>query len=447
MGLREDQDADRCGTFPEGIHGMRYLSFDSVGGASGDMLLGALIDLGVEVDKLNATIEQIVPEPLKIAKQAAADGGLQGTRATVAAPGAADTKWLESSSGDNEPHRHHHHHAHRGLVEILTLLEHPALSSFARDLASAVFRRLAEVEAGIHGVRPETIHFHEVGAADAIADIVGCCLALEQLEIEAVRVGPLPSGCGTLQCAHGEMPNPAPATLRLLEGFDLVQTDEPHELVTPTAAALFATWREKLAQAPVYGRPVRSGFGFGQRKLCRRANVLRATLMASQDETIVGTPSAGESLRVLETNLDDCRPEWIGDLIERLLSGGALDAWATPIVMKKGRPAQKVSALCRSGTVAPLRRLIFMTSTTFGVRDWPVERVALERRVIKVATPHGEMRIKQGLLDGRVITSKPEFDDCVRLAAAAGIAPRKVYEASLRCIDASDAPSPDFQEL
>ncbi len=437
---------------------MRYISFDSVGGASGDMLLGALLDLGADLAPMTQIAGKMLPEGIEISQAAAADRGLHGTRATVRIAGAPATTWIEASdrAGGHEEHAHaraaaaelgrqqhhgkaehgrhehaphqHTHAPHRGLADILKLLDHPALPDIARRLAVATFKRLAAAEAGVHGVTPEEVHFHEVGAADAIADVVCCCLALEQLGVQGVRVGPLPAGYGTISCAHGEMPNPAPATLRLLEGCEIVQVDEPFELVTPTGAALLATWRDALPPPPARGRVARSGYGFGQRALNHRPNVLRATLYEADERQAGG--AGEESLTLLETNLDDCNPQWIGDLIERLLAAGARDAWATPIVMKKGRPALLLSALCEPESAAPLQNLIFAATPTFGVRALTVARTALQRRIETVATPFGPVRMKIGLLEGREITRTPEFEDCAARAREADVTPRQVAEAA-----------------
>jgi uncharacterized protein (TIGR00299 family) protein len=437
---------------------MKILSLDSVGGASGDMLLGALVDLGADLDRIAALVRSVVSEPLTITREPAADAGLHGTRIRITPE--APAAWIapqttpaaeapavhhDHSHAHPHPHAHPHEHAHepargmesgaeprpshaphRGLRDILALIGAAEMPARTRQLAEATFRRLAEAEARIHNTTPEAIHFHEVGAADAIADIVGCCFALELLDIGAVRVGPLPAGCGTIRCAHGEMPNPAPATQVLLQDFVVTQTDEPFELVTPTGAALLATWRAELKPAPESGRILGSGMGFGYRRLRGRPNVLRATLLAAD-----AGPGDHETLTVLETNLDDVNPQWVGDLIERLLAAGARDAWAVPIVMKKGRPALTLGVLCAPGDADALRRLIFQATPTFGIRSWAVDRTALARRHETVQTPYGPVRVKVGEFEGRPITRTPEFDDCTARAREAGVTPRQVAEAAI----------------
>jgi pyridinium-3,5-bisthiocarboxylic acid mononucleotide nickel chelatase len=483
---------------------MKVLSLDSVGGASGDMLLGTLVDLGADLDRLAALIQSITPEPLTITRSPASDAGLHGTRiritpeipttwiaplsTTPAAPehpalaaghahepihaghphehphehphdpghaGAPHAHPHDHDHTHDQPHHEHagapqsHDHAdgagsggeirrphapHRGLHDILALIGQTGLPARTRRLAEATFRRLAEAEARIHNTTPDAIHFHEVGAADAIADIVGCCYALELLGIDAMRIGPLPAGCGTIRCAHGEMPNPAPATQLLLRDFVVTQTDEPFELVTPTGAALLATWRNELKSAPEAGRILASGMGFGSRQLRHRPNVLRATLLAAEAASV---PEA--TLTVLETNLDDANPQWIGDLIERLLGAGARDAWAAPIVMKKGRPALTLGVLCAPGDADALRRLIFQATPTFGIRAWDVRRTALTRRHETVATPYGPVRVKIGEWEGRTLTRTPEFEDCDARAREAGVTPRQVSDAAMRA-GRQDAP-------
>jgi uncharacterized protein (TIGR00299 family) protein len=434
-----------------GESNMRIVRFDSVGGASGDMILGALAAIGADLDRVAADLHALIPENIEISCDSAASHGLHGTRAQVRIPGAAATPqarpdWPDAAHTPHaHPHTHphlhaahshthapQHAHAHRQLREIEAILAAPALPAQTRRLALAVFRRLAEAEAEIHGKTPETVHFHEVGATDAIVDVAGSCLALEQLGVTAVTLGPLPCGTGTITCAHGVMPNPAPATMRLLAGLATVPTDEPFELVTPTGAAILATWAELLGNCTIPARVVRTGFGFGQRALRGRPNALRATLLETTetDPPSVAGASA-DALCVIETNLDDCNPQWIGDLISRLLEAGARDAWATPVTMKKSRPGFVLSVLAAPAEVPELQRLIFMGTTTFGLRSHAVTRTTLERRFETVRTPWGEVSVKIGSSAGRDIVRTPEFEDCARLARAAGLMPRQVHEAAL----------------
>ncbi len=404
---------------------MHFVRFDSVGGASGDMLLGALTAAGADLAAIQRTLRKVLPDDVRLTAEPVADHGLHGSRVSVHCRHAADMHHWP----DSDRQTRHSHAPHRTLGDISRLLSSPALNPATRQLALAVFKRLAEVEGKIHGKSPASIHFHEIGATDSIADIVGCCLALHQLDVQGVAVGPLPCGIGTIVCAHGTMPNPAPATLELLAGMEVVQTDEPFELVTPTAAALLVTWRERLATPPAHLRVVRSGFGFGRRLLQQRPNVLRATLFEHGQHP--AGPAEPANLLILETNIDDCNPQWIGDLIPQLLKAGALDAWTTPATMKKGRPGLVVSVLAPGATASAIADLIFASTTTFGIRTHAVERITLDRRFETVPTSFGAVRVKVGSLHGRDIVRTPEFEDCARAARASGATPRQVCEAAL----------------
>lgn len=419
-----------------------YLRFDSVGGASGDMILSALAALGADVEAIERTLNAFFPESLHIHADPAAESGLNGLRVTVHAehhhhdesvwPDAHTHAEYAHAHDHDAHHAHHAGHTHRGLPEIEALLTHAAVSGTVRTTALAVFRALAEAEAEIHGKTPETVHFHEVGAWDSVADIVGSCLALEQLGVTGVSCGPLPAGIGTIHCAHGEMPNPAPATQALLSGMAVTQTEEPFELVTPTGAALLRVWTRTLAPVPATAAVVRSAFGFGGRQLAGRPNVLRATLLSACDAACAVSPAAVSSdLLVLETNLDDCNPEWIGAVTSGLSAQGALDVWCAPVLMKKGRPGTMLSVLTDAEHARMLSDLIFRSTTTFGIRSYAVTRQALTRRFDRVSTPWGEVPVKVGLLpDGEAVTGSPEYEACAALAQAHHIAPRKIHEAA-----------------
>lgn len=416
---------------------MRFIRFDPVGGASGDMILAALAGIGADLPPIFHDLSARLPEPVTVSMAPATSHGLHGLRVELSSEPAAHDQWPDAAPevhGHAHDHGHDHahppaatspdpHHVHRTLADITPMLEGNAL-------ALRVFQLLAEAEGRVHGKTPETVHFHEVGALDSIADIAGACLALRQLGVAGVSVGPLPCGMGTLACAHGLMPNPAPATLELLRGLETAQTDEPFELVTPTAAALFAVWTRDLPPPPQRLRVLCSALGFGRRSLVGRPNVLRATLLeATTAETASGT---GADLLVLETNLDDCNPQWIGDLIARALSAGACDAWATPATFKKARPGVVLSVLVPQERAEAVTALMFAATTTFGIRRVAVGRTVLDRRFETVATPWGEVRVKIGSRNGCDLVRTPEYEDCARLADAADVAPRQVYEAAAR---------------
>lgn len=397
----------------------RILWFDSVGGASGDMILAALIDLGADVQALNTALAALGAAHIRITTQPHGDHGMHGLRVHVEAHEHAD---------GHDPHHAHTdtgHAHHRHLPDIRRLIESAALPATTQQRAITVFTRLAEAEAKVHQTTPDHIHFHEVGALDAIADITGACHALDLLSIDAVGFSPLPMGHGTITCAHGVMPNPAPGTMELLKGLPVVSVDEPHELVTPTGAALLSTWRS-LDALPAGAVLQATGHGFGARTLQGRPNLLRVALFET-----AATPVDDTACLVIETNLDDTAPELVGALLQRLMVAGAYDAFATGIQMKKQRPGVLLTVLCAPERRDTFHDLIFRESTTFGLREHLTHRTMLARESREVTTPHGTIRVKVGRWQGRPITASPEYEDCLRCADAANIAVRTVYEAAV----------------
>lgn len=407
---------------------MKHIHFDLLGGASGDMLLAACIALGADPDDLQSALSSLPVAGVDLHVEPADDHGIHGTRVTV----------HTHEGGD---HSHHHHaddsshpadgppHSpgppHRNLHDIHAIIDGSTLPAPVKAMSRRVFTRLAEAEATIHGSTVEAIHFHEVGAMDSIADIIGSCLGLHLLGAEQVSLSAVPMGHGTIQCAHGIYPNPAPATVALLAGTPTEAVDEPFEMVTPTGAALLTSW--KTADAPPPGsRLLQSGYAIGHRSMNQRPNVLRAMLFEP-----VGANASPTACTVLECNLDDTTPELVGALTERLLHEGAWDVFTAPIQMKKQRPGILLTVLCDRAHKEPLRELIFAESTTFGIRESERERTVLERRTVNVDTPYGPVRIKLGSRGGAVITRAPEMDDCIARAHAQQVAVRTVYQCAL----------------
>ncbi len=396
----------------------KHLHFDSVGGASGDMILGALIDLGLEPDALRCGMAGLMPDVFEIETQKVLERALRGTRVHV--------RVGDGHADDHHGHAHNHKHPpHRGLSAINALIENSSLAHSVKARSKLVFRRLAEAEARVHGTTPEDVHFHEVGAVDAIVDIVGACLGLELLGVDSVSVAPLPLGHGVINSAHGLLPVPAPATVELLKGFAVAQDDEPFELVTPTGAALLTTWSNG-ASLPSGLRLVASGCGVGHRVLQHRPNLLRALLL----EGVADLATPDQAL-VMECNLDDMNPELTGALMERLLAAGALDVFLTPVQMKKQRPGVLLTVLCVPELRSVILELVFRESTTFGVREYYVRRTVLERRMANVQTVYGPVGVKIGRWNGVEITCSPEYDDCLRLARKTGVPLREIYDAAL----------------
>lgn len=393
---------------------MKTLFFDSLGGASGDMILGALCGLGIDPRELEEELKSLPIEDFSITVEPFLSHGLQGVQAKVHVH-------EHHHHGDHHHGEHHHHHG-RHFQQIKTMIEESSLPAPVKSQSVRVFERIAVSEAKMHGTTVEKIHFHEVGAMDSILDIVGSCLALHKLGVDQVAIRALPLGSGIIECAHGTFPCPAPATLDLLQGFAVTQTDEPFELVTPTGAALLSTWKTS-DQAPSGAKPIHTAYSFGQRTLQNRPNLLRATIFDSE------TPSEATSCFLLESNIDDMTPELIGILTDALRDQ-SLDVWTTPIQMKKQRPAIKVSVLCTAEQKPAALELFFKNSTTFGIREQQINRHVLQRDFETVETEFGPITLKCGYLNGECITRTPEMADCEKAAVQNKVPVRLIYDAA-----------------
>lgn len=386
---------------------MNLAYFDCFSGAGGDMLVGALIDAGADAEELRRRLQAL---PI--------DGYTHSISRTRKLWLSATRFHVDLHANASRPHRH--------LKDVIELLDRSQLSGYVRERAEQVFTRLARAEARVHGTTEERIHFHEVGAEDAIVDIVGTLTALEMLEVRRVLCSPLPLGRGIVQCAHGEMPIPAPATAELLKDIPILATHESGELTTPTAAALLSTLVEGFGPPPAM--TLRSvGYGAGARETSRLPNVVRVLLGTSA--TGSDTDTEADEVIVLETNLDDASAEVLAHCLERLLQHGALDAYAVPIHMKKSRSGVVLTVVCEAAKAAELQHVLFRETTTFGVRRHAVQRSKLRRRLESVTTPYGVIRMKIGEGDG-VLTAGPEFEDCKAAAEAHGTALRDVMTAA-----------------
>lgn len=384
---------------------LAYLDLPS--GLSGDMFLGCLVDAGWPLEELRGVASRLrlPPGSWRIAAEEVRRGALRATLVNV-----------ETAEGDT----------HRHLAEIRAILEAADLPDMVRANALAVFARLAVAEAAVHGVTIDEVHFHEVGALDAIVDIVGVCAGLHALGIERLYAGPAPLGPGWVQSAHGPLPTPAPATLALLAGAKAPTRPAPGpgELLTPTGAALLCTLAE-FGQPPL--RLERVGSGAGHKEFAW-PNIARLWLGSALDTA--SAPAEPPELVQMDTNLDDMNPELFGAVSERAFAAGALDVWLTPIQMKKGRPGVLLSILCAAEVEARLARLLLDETTTLGVRTFPIRRHTAARAFITVATDYGPVTAKVKLLDGQAVGVKPEYDDCVRLAERVGAPVRLVCDAA-----------------
>jgi len=398
---------------------VKILRWDLVGGISGDIALGALLDLGADGAVVQSAIHSCGLDGVRVEIERIQDTGLCGLRARVLTPAHGES---QGHHGDNPPH------LHRSWREIREMLSRAALEPPVREMAHHVFERLAQAEGRVHGIAPDDVEFHEIGAVDSIADIVGACAALHSLGVEAVEVGTFPIGRGQIRCAHGVYPLPAPAVVELLKGWPVEMVEEDAETVTPTGAALLTEWASASAAAGAMRVIRATGMGWGHRRLRGRPNCARAVLFETI-ETAHGSPA--ECL-VLETEMDDVPGEWIGILVERLRQLGALDVYTTPIQMKKQRPGWLVTALCEPARRDVMLDVMFQNSPTFGVREYRAQRTVLERRWSTVETPWGPVRVKLGIWKGQVVTRAPEMEDCVARAREHDIPPRQVYEAAMR---------------
>jgi hypothetical protein len=377
---------------------------DCFSGIAGDMLVGALLDAGLPFGILDAEIAKLGLKEVTLSAEKAKRKGITGTDFKVAVG---------------------HDHHHRSLTTIEKIINESTLDAPIKETAIRIFRRLGEAEAGVHGVDIEKVHFHEVGALDAIVDIVGAAIGFHHLGIGRVVCSPINVGSGTVKAAHGVMPVPAPATATLLTGVPTYVDGPAMELTTPTGAAVAVTMSESFGSMPAMA--VSSiGYGAGDNDLKDRANVLRVLI----GETSAATEST--EVWVIEANIDDMSPQIAGYARGRLLAAGALDATLTPVFMKKDRPGYTLTVLASLENREALADLVFAETTTLGLRMYPAQRRVLDREWKTVQTPYGEVRLKIASQNGNVKTVTPEYEDCKKLALEKGVPLKDVLAAAIR---------------
>jgi len=403
---------------------LKLAYFDCPSGAAGDMILGALVDAGVPFEKLESELAGLALAGYRLERAEVMKAGFRATKVHVHLDGYEEGPGYFRRLPDPEGQHEHSPAGHRGLGEILGILERSRLTPVVRDMASRVFRRLAEAEARVHGTTPERVQFHDVGAIDAIVDVTGSCIGLHLLGVDAVHFGTLPVGGGFVQGPHGRIPVPAPAVAELLRGFPTLDNGIRRELVTPTGAAILTTLAVGSGGMPAM-RVTAVGYGAGTLDL-ETPNVLRVFVGEAAAAAPTGTPI--ETIVQVETTVDDMSPQLYEPLLERLLESGALDAWLTPVIMKRSRPGVVLTALSEPGRVADLSRLLFEESSTIGVRWTAYQRARLDREMVRLETAHGPVTFKVSRLDGRVITVTPEFEEIRRIARDRGLAVREVLE-------------------
>ena len=434
---------------------MRLAYLDCFSGISGDMLLGALVHAGVDAELFRRAVAALGVDA-RIDVETVNRSGISSTKVhVITSEGEEDHAHavLDHQHGDGHHHHHDHHHhdagAHapsratqprvavphhgRSLHDIRNLIERAALDPAAQRIALRAFQLLGEAEAKIHNIPVERIHFHEVGAVDAIVDIVCAAVGCVSLGVERWTCSPLNVGGGTVHCAHGVFPVPAPAAAELLKGAPTYNRGIEAELVTPTGGALLRALEVQFAAQPPL-RAERIGYGAGSRDLPGIANVVRITI-GEAVALKTGAADDMETIVVLETTVDDCTPQVLGYVVEQALAAGALDAFIVPLQMKKSRPGQLVTVLCRPEIADDIATLLLRETTTLGVRMRREERRCLRREFETVTTPWGEVRVKLAYLGDQLANAAPEFDDCRRLAGEHGVALKKIMQEALRALE------------
>ena len=389
---------------------MKLAYFDCFSGISGDMTLGALVDAGYDLALLRSGLE-----------------GLQIPGWTIS----AEKVWKNGMSATFVRVTTEDQTKHRSLSTILEIFDKSQLSDTVRKKASAIFCKLGEAEASVHDVPLEKIHFHEVGAVDAIVDIVGACIGFESLGIQKFACSPLNVGGGTAKMAHGVLPVPAPATAKLLQGKPTYSNGVQRELVTPTGAAIVATLCDHFGPQPAMS-VASIGYGAGSADLEGQPNVVRIMIGEAAEKVV---PGFDEEISVIEANLDDMNPQIYGHFQERALAAGALDVYTTPVQMKKNRPGTLLTLLCRPQDTNALMSLMFAETTTFGARTYSAKRRTLPRESVNVRTQYGDVRIKLSRVNGRILHVAPEFEDCRKLAVEKNVPLQRVISDALRAYE------------
>jgi uncharacterized protein (TIGR00299 family) protein len=390
---------------------MKLAYFDCFSGISGDMALGALVDAGCDVERLRVELRGLQVPGWELSAEKVWKNGMAAT-------------YVKVKSADQQKHR--------SLSTILEILQKSQLAPQVRDRAAAIFQKLGEAEARVHDVPIEKIHFHEVGAVDAIVDIVGACIGFGALGVERFACSPLNVGGGTAQMAHGILPVPAPATANLLRGKPTYSNGVQKELVTPTGAAIVATLCDTFGPQPAMSVSA-IGYGAGTADLEGQPNVVRIMIGETAEKAV---PGFDEEMAVVEANLDDMNPQIYGYFLEKALGAGALDVYTTPVQMKKNRPGTLLTVLCKPEDTNALMSLIFAETTTFGARTYRAQRRALPRELVSVTTSFGEVRIKISRVNGRILHVAPEYDDCRKLAVEKNVPLQRVIAEALRSYEA-----------
>jgi uncharacterized protein (TIGR00299 family) protein len=373
--------------------GKKILFYDCFAGISGDMNLGALVDLGVDAGHLERELEKLNIEGFRLEVKPDMRKGISGTKVTVVV-----------ENQENEKHRH--------LSHIEALINNSTLPDRVKEKSLAIFMRVAEAEAKVHNISKEQVHFHEVGALDSIADIVGAAICQEYLEVDEIHASPVQLGGGMVKCAHGLMPVPAPATAEIVAAIPVKSGLVEYEATTPTGAAILAATVDRFCERMEL-TITKTGYGIGQRD-GEIPNVLRVYL--AEEISKMAEDVEEEAAVMLECNMDDMNPEWYSHASELLFKAGAADVFMTPIVMKKSRPGHMLSVLCSQDAADQMKEILFRETSSIGLREHSLKKSMLRREMIRVITRYGEIEVKRSYYGGKVVNEKPEFEQCRRLA-------------------------------
>lgn len=434
---------------------MKILYFDCFSGISGDMFLGAMLDIGVQEDYLRHQLNKLKLSGYELEVFTDQRKGITGTRVNVRLLGEDDVHDHSHHCEDHEHHhdsnhhshnhhdsdhhhhshdhnhhqghQHHvHHEAHRNLHDITKIIQDSDLSEAIKRISINMFTQVAKAEAKIHGKTIENVHFHEVGAVDSIVDIVGAAICIDALQVDKILFSSIAVGGGFVNCAHGKFPVPAPATVEILKGIRISSGEVEKELTTPTGAAIVKVLADEITNHKEFTIK-KIGYGIGKRDN-PVPNVLRVFLGEIDASPNLQLSKSEHTDIIIECNIDDCNPEIYPFVMEKLLEAGAMDVWITPIVMKKGRSAINLNVLCNQKKSEEMIQIIFEETTTIGVRTYGVTKVMMDRKTITLQTPYGAVSFKSILRDGKEIKCKPEFEDCKKIAIDHNMPLTKVYD-------------------
>ncbi|MBW9149669.1 nickel pincer cofactor biosynthesis protein LarC [Clostridium sp. CM028] len=411
---------------------MKMLYYDCFSGISGDMNLGALLDLGIDEKYLIEELKKLNINGYEIKVSRDSRKGIEGTKVDVDLEEHHHVHTQDGSEGEHS-HGHvsnnHSHEEHRNLNDIEKIIECSELSSKVKELSKKMFMRVARAEAKVHGKTLYEVHFHEVGAIDSIVDIVGAAICISHLNVDKIMSSSIELGGGFVKCAHGLIPVPAPATVEILKGIPVKMGAVPFETTTPTGAAILAANVSEFKDDNDFIIK-KIGYGIGNRDT-EIPNVLRVMLVEEVNNLSDTEKKENEGevfQEIVECNIDDMNPEIYEYILDKLFTKGALDAYLTPIIMKKGRPGVKISVLCKEDKIEKMKEVLFRETTTFGVRSFKVHKTMLQRGFTKMNTSYGEVTVKEAYYKGEKIKNKLEYEECKKIARSVGLPISKVYE-------------------